>query len=228
MSCGIDCRHSSDPVLLWLWCRAAAVALIQPLAWEPPYVMSEGLKRQKNRSPGYSYECSNLTRAHLEHTLLAWFFTSLSQSPDERGKRGSREKKHVAQWSPNSAAHLKPLEIFKTISTCLTIPGTVIFFLVWGMTWAEEWFEIFPGDLEFWNHWYSSPIPSSLLWPPLLEKPEWAASAFSIPASFTDIRTSSDKMMGKLTGSESHLWQNECLFCLLSVSDCLIFNFSGP
>ena len=26
-----------DSVLLWLWCRPAAVALIRPLAWEPPY-----------------------------------------------------------------------------------------------------------------------------------------------------------------------------------------------
>ena len=26
-----------DPVLLWLWCRLAATAPIQPLAWEPPY-----------------------------------------------------------------------------------------------------------------------------------------------------------------------------------------------
>ena len=26
-----------DPTLLWLWCRPAATAPIQPLAWEPPY-----------------------------------------------------------------------------------------------------------------------------------------------------------------------------------------------
>ena len=26
-----------DPALLWLWCRPASVALIQPLALEPPY-----------------------------------------------------------------------------------------------------------------------------------------------------------------------------------------------
>ena len=26
-----------DPALLWLWRRLAATALIQPLAWEPPY-----------------------------------------------------------------------------------------------------------------------------------------------------------------------------------------------
>ena len=25
------------PMLLWLWCRLAARAPIQPLAWEPPY-----------------------------------------------------------------------------------------------------------------------------------------------------------------------------------------------
>ena len=27
-----------DPALLWLWCRLAAVSLIQPLAWELSYV----------------------------------------------------------------------------------------------------------------------------------------------------------------------------------------------
>ena len=34
LSCGVDCRCSSDLVLLWLWCRPAAVAPIQPLAWD--------------------------------------------------------------------------------------------------------------------------------------------------------------------------------------------------
>ena len=34
MSCGVHHRHSSDPLLLWLSCRLAAVAPIQPLAWE--------------------------------------------------------------------------------------------------------------------------------------------------------------------------------------------------
>jgi len=38
MSCGVGCRHSLDPVLLWLWRRLAATAPIRPLAWEPPYV----------------------------------------------------------------------------------------------------------------------------------------------------------------------------------------------
>ena len=39
VSCGVGCRHTSDLALLWLWFRPAAVALIRPLAWDPPYAM---------------------------------------------------------------------------------------------------------------------------------------------------------------------------------------------
>ena len=35
-----SCRRGLDPVLLWLWCRPAAIALIQPLAWELPHAAS--------------------------------------------------------------------------------------------------------------------------------------------------------------------------------------------
>ena len=35
-----------EPVLLWLWCRRATTALIQPLAWEPPYAADVALKKQ--------------------------------------------------------------------------------------------------------------------------------------------------------------------------------------
>jgi len=37
----------TDLVLLWLWCRPAAVALIQPLARAPPYTESVALKKKK-------------------------------------------------------------------------------------------------------------------------------------------------------------------------------------
>ena len=53
MSCGVGCRHSSDPDLLWLWCRPAAAVLFQPLAWELLYAASAALKsenKNKNRS----------------------------------------------------------------------------------------------------------------------------------------------------------------------------------
>ena len=39
----------SDLALLWLWCRLAAVALIRPLAWEPPYATGVALKRPKKK-----------------------------------------------------------------------------------------------------------------------------------------------------------------------------------
>ena len=38
-----------DPELLGLWCRLAATAPIQPLAWEFPYAEGEALKRQTDR-----------------------------------------------------------------------------------------------------------------------------------------------------------------------------------
>jgi len=50
VSCGVGCRHGSDPVSLWLWHRLAATAPIRPLAWEPPYAAGaaqEMAKRQK-------------------------------------------------------------------------------------------------------------------------------------------------------------------------------------
>jgi len=35
-------------MLLWLWCRLAAAALIRPLAWELPYASDAVLKRNKH------------------------------------------------------------------------------------------------------------------------------------------------------------------------------------
>ena len=46
MSCGVVRRHGSDPELLWLWHRLAAVAVIRPLVWEPPHAAGAALKRQ--------------------------------------------------------------------------------------------------------------------------------------------------------------------------------------
>ena len=47
MSCGVGRRHSSDPTLLWLWCRAVATALIRPVAWEPPYALGAAQEKGK-------------------------------------------------------------------------------------------------------------------------------------------------------------------------------------
>ena len=63
-----DVGHSccSDLALLWLWCRPAAAAPIQPLAWELPYDTGASLKRKKKKdnnskiaitSPGEKRRC---------------------------------------------------------------------------------------------------------------------------------------------------------------------------
>ena len=57
MSCGVGCRCGSDPELLWLWVRPAAVALILPLAGEPQYDAGVALKRQKTKTKKKSTHC---------------------------------------------------------------------------------------------------------------------------------------------------------------------------
>ena len=49
MSCGVGVgrRCSSDPALLWLWCRPEATAPIRPLAWEPPYAAGAAQRNSK-------------------------------------------------------------------------------------------------------------------------------------------------------------------------------------
>ena len=47
MSDGVGPRCSSDLVLLWLWRRPAATALIRPQAWEPPYAAGAAVEKAK-------------------------------------------------------------------------------------------------------------------------------------------------------------------------------------
>ena len=49
MSCSTGSRLSLDPPLMWLWCRPAATALIQALAWEPPCAVGAALKNYRGK-----------------------------------------------------------------------------------------------------------------------------------------------------------------------------------
>jgi len=49
MSCGVGHRRGSDPALLWLWRRPAAIAPIRPQAWEPPYATGAALEKTKKK-----------------------------------------------------------------------------------------------------------------------------------------------------------------------------------
>ena len=49
MSCGVDCRHGSNPALRWRWGRVEAAAPIQPLAWELLYAKGIAIKSKKKK-----------------------------------------------------------------------------------------------------------------------------------------------------------------------------------
>jgi len=79
MSCGVGHRCGSDPMLLWLWYRPAAVATVQPLVWGLPYAAGAAPKRQKsnnNYTPTFKYSISHLASALLLFFLkedVHWF-----------------------------------------------------------------------------------------------------------------------------------------------------------
>ena len=56
VSYGVGCRCGSDSELLWLWCRSAAAAPSQPLAWELPCAAGAALKIQKKKKKVQSRE----------------------------------------------------------------------------------------------------------------------------------------------------------------------------
>ena len=60
MSCGIGCRHGLDPALLWLWLwyRLAAIAPIQPRAWDLPYPTGVALKSAPSKKKKKKKESS--------------------------------------------------------------------------------------------------------------------------------------------------------------------------
>ena len=50
---------------LWLWCRLAAVALIRPLAWEPPYAEEAALEKEKKAKRKEKEKEELHTTAHI-------------------------------------------------------------------------------------------------------------------------------------------------------------------
>ena len=69
MSCGVGHRRGSDPVLLWLWNRPVATALIRPLAWDPPYAAGAALEKEKRtKKKKKTYYSSSLMFIFLTHS----------------------------------------------------------------------------------------------------------------------------------------------------------------
>ena len=75
VSCGIDCRHGLDLVVLRLWGRPVATALIGPQAWELPCAASVALKRKKEKKK----------KKVVAKMALKPFLLLLSENPTSRG-----------------------------------------------------------------------------------------------------------------------------------------------
>ena len=98
---GVDGRHGSDLVLLWLWCRLAAAALIRPLAWEPPYATCgpKGKKTARQQSPVLS-------------TFHPAFVLVVGSQPGTGQHRGAPSSFLWARLSPRQAGVRTPPPAF--------------------------------------------------------------------------------------------------------------------
>ena len=67
-------RLGSDLTLLWLWCRPAAVAPIQPLAWGLPYAIGVALKKEKKKKIQVSWLSINKCLRFSLKQIHIWCF----------------------------------------------------------------------------------------------------------------------------------------------------------
>ena len=93
-SCGVGRRRGSYLALLWLWCRLATVALIQPLAWELLCATGVALKRKQNKTKQNS-------KTHVVSKIGLWgFYASLT---DE--ETSSERLRNLSPEIPRNAQH---------------------------------------------------------------------------------------------------------------------------
>ena len=71
----------SHPAWLWLWCRLAAVAPIQPLAWESLYASGAALKRKKKKKNGAERYLSVLEAENFQIKALAALVSGEGRPP---------------------------------------------------------------------------------------------------------------------------------------------------
>ena len=55
--------------MLWLWHRLAAIAPVQPLAWEPPHAADAALKDKTNKQMLEKY----FSKAYWSSLVVQWF-----------------------------------------------------------------------------------------------------------------------------------------------------------
>ena len=114
LSCGVGRRHGSDPLLLWLWCRLAAAALIESPAWEFPYASGAALKSKKQNKQETSVLCCFPSRAEFLGVKLL-----LPESPSTiAGEHSSWIRQLVGRESPEGPRKLRPSQSLASGSSC--------------------------------------------------------------------------------------------------------------
>ena len=83
-----------DPVLLWLWYMPAAIAPIQPLAWEPPHAMDADLKKEpKNKIKlGKKKVVMGKLDSYMEKNEIITFSNTISKNKLKREDLNERLK----------------------------------------------------------------------------------------------------------------------------------------
>ena len=71
MSCGVGCSRGSDPTLLWLWHRPAAISPIRPLAWESPYAAGGALEKKKSKRQNNNNNNNNFVST-IKNNVIAY------------------------------------------------------------------------------------------------------------------------------------------------------------
>ena len=107
--CELRCT-AADPMLLWLWRRLAAVALMKPPSWEPPYAKGAALKKKKNAD--FSLTESETVNMGL---INPFFFFFLRAAPaaygSSQGQSGAAAASlGLSHSSARSEPHLQPTQ----------------------------------------------------------------------------------------------------------------------
>ena len=105
MSCGVGHRQDSDPALLWLCCRLAAVAPTGTLAWEPSCATGVTLKSKKGENKHKRFPWVQLLREpKASKTKLRPLLAQVFCLPEKCLSGGNEGDKTV----PSSPLHTCP------------------------------------------------------------------------------------------------------------------------
>ena len=101
-----------DLAWLWLWCRPAASAPVQPLAWELPYAAGAALKRKKKNNPkphrSFVLALALFVRGVTHSLLSAVGFSHSAHFEIRSGAVHVLGGKHNGSMSPFREEHVKP------------------------------------------------------------------------------------------------------------------------